>query len=162
VGGQKLPPEASRAILAFLQAASLVGRWVGAPLADEDPPAAVLHLRLGVGEQPVDFATALKRARALKAPLISDDRGRFGQGAVVTLVARHALVGRATAETALRLQTDPTTRLLPHAVPGIEVWIDLAAADAQGLKVPLPFIARADHLKRGAPLRRSPAKRAAR
>jgi len=150
IDAEKSGTKADRALSAFLEAAALLRLAAQPETRGVAPPAAVLHLRFGVGEQRLSFAAALARARALKAPLISDDRARFGQGAVVTLVAHHDLVGRATAETALRLRKDPTTRLLPRAVPGMEVWVDLAAADAQGLKVPLPFIARADKLRRGA------------
>ncbi len=110
---------------------------------------ALLHLRLGVGERVLPFDEALRLARELGVPLISDDRGRFGQGAVVTIVARHELVGRVTADVARRLRKSGGTIGAPRSVPGVEVWIDLRSADEQGLSVPLPLLARADRLKRG-------------
>lgn len=111
---------------------------------------ALLHLRLGLGERVLSFEEALRLARSLGVPLISDDRGRFGQGAVITLVARHALVGRLAADAARRMRLAPDKALAPRAVPGLEIWIDLKSADAQSLAVPLPLLARADRLKRGA------------
>ena len=117
--------------------------------------AALLHLRVGVGESLLPFSEALRLARELRVPLISDDRGRFGHGATVTLVGRHALMGRRVAAAARHLRAKPTVKLAPRRVAGIEVWVDLASADALGVNVPMALLARADKLKRGT---RRPAK----
>ncbi len=107
-----------------------------------------LHLRWGRGT-PAPYVDAVKRARSTGKILVSDDRGRFGQGAIVTLVPRHDLLGRAAAEVARKLRADPKAKLPPHAIKGFEVWVDLEAADEQGIALPLAFIAKADKLKRG-------------
>ncbi|MDA1195867.1 MAG: hypothetical protein O2894_11865, partial [Planctomycetota bacterium] len=97
------------------------------------------------------FEEALAEARRLGVPFISDDRVRFGQGAVIVLVARHDLLGRAAADEARTLREEPERAQRPRIVPGFEVWVDLAAAEALGVELPLPFLARVDRLKRGRP-----------
>jgi hypothetical protein len=116
---------------------------------DAGPARASLHLHLGLGYPLLPFERALEQARRAGIPLVSDDRGRFGQGAIVTLVPSQDLVGRAAAEAGRRLRADPAAKLAPHAITGIEVWVDLQSADEQGIQVPLPFLAAADKLKRG-------------
>ena len=123
-------------------------------------PDVVLHLRLHGTAPRVSFAAALALARKLHVPLVSDDRSRFGHGAVVTLVGRHDLVGKAAAEVARRLRQDPRLKIPPYGLPGIDVWVDLGAADDQGCVMPLPFLARADRLERGAKRRPAPRKAA--
>jgi hypothetical protein len=86
---------------------------------------------------------------------VTDDRARFGQGAAVVLLGRHHLGGKAAAECGRRLRAQPDVKIPPYGLPGLEFWVDLAAADAQGLELPLPFLARADRLKRGRPASRS-------
>jgi len=112
-------------------------------------PQVVLHLRFSDRGRLSGFREALAIARRLGVPLVSDERSRFGQGAAVTLVGRHDLVGKAAAECARRLRKDPELEIPPYGLPGVEVWVDLGAADAQGLEMPLPFLARADRLERG-------------
>ena len=121
-------------------------------VAPPPPPLdAVLHLRFDQAHAPiVPFEEALAFARSRGLPLITDDRARFGHGAVVVLVARHDLLGRAAADEARKLRADPSYSAKPRAVPGLEVWVDLEAADKQGIALPLPFLARADKLRRGA------------
>jgi hypothetical protein len=140
-----------------LREASLhFGKAAGLVLTEADAPAdAVLHLRLLGQACPLAFPAALALARRWKVPLLSDARGRFGQGATVTLVGRHDLLGKAAAEAGRRLRKDAYLKIPPFGLPGIDVWVDLAAADAQGLRVPLPFLARADRLERS---RSAPAK----
>ncbi|MDJ0520957.1 MAG: hypothetical protein QNJ90_02665 [Planctomycetota bacterium] len=139
------PPSAHEPVMAFGQAAKVLLKGAEKKAGVQ----ALLHLRLGVGERLLPFDEAVRLARELGVPLISDDRGRFGQGAVVTLVARHRLVGRLAADAARRLRAEPGKVPAPRAVPGVEVWIDLKSADAQGVAVPLPLLAGADRLKRG-------------
>lgn len=126
----------------------------GAP-ATAAPPglAALLHLRITPARPLAPFTAALAAARRWHVPLITDDRARFGHGAVVLLVARHETLGRVAADQARRLREDPSYAPAPRAVSGLEVWIDLQAADEQGVDLPLSFIARADKLK---PSRRLP------
>ncbi len=143
---KRFPRSGHEPVMRFAKAAGL--RLTGAEKANG--ASALLHLRLGVGETLLPFADALRLARELGVPLISDDRGRFGQGAVVTLVGRHALLGRRVAAAALRLRAKPATKLAPRGVAGVEVWIDLKSADATGVSVPMGLLARADKLKRGA------------
>lgn len=141
-------PEANeRRLRAFARAAGI--RWSAGGGAAKRAPDVVLHLRLHGGAQRTPFAQALSLARKLHVPLVSDDRSRFGHGAVVTLVGRHDLVGKAAAEVARRLRKDARVRIPPYGLPGIDVWVDLGAADAQGCVMPLPFLARADKLERG-------------
>lgn len=112
----------------------------------------ILHLRWG-RRDPGTYAKAVKRARDRKTALVSDDRGRFGRGAIVTLVPRHDLVGRAAAEAARQLRANPKAKLKPRAITGFEIWVDLEAADEQGIELPLAFLAKADKLRRGKPKR---------
>lgn len=138
---EALPPKEG-AWMRFRQAAKVF------PELESEPYDLVLHLRVGVGERLLPFEQALALARRHHVPLVTDDRGRFGQGAVVTLVPAHGLVGRAAAEAARQLRYDPTSRPAPRAIRAVEVWVDLNAADEQDLELPLPFIARADRLRR--------------
>lgn len=119
-------------------------------LADESSAVdVVLHLRLLRGAQPPEFEAARALALQRRAILVSDDRARFGQGAGVLLLPDDDMLGRQAAEQARRW------RALPQAVPptrgfaSLEVWVDLEALDRQGLALPLPFLARADRLRRG-------------
>lgn len=134
------PDEQTLASNQFLQALGVV------PAGGK--PHLVLHLESGLGGGHWPLARAVESARSRGVPLVSDDRASFGQGAVVTLVPTQALVGRAAAEAGRRLRYNPTTKLKPRAVPSVEVWIDLHAADQQGIQLPLPFVARADKLRR--------------
>ena len=112
-------------------------------------PLMLLH-RDPTGPAP-SFEEALKRARKEKRPLVSDNRAHFGLGAVVVLVARHDLLGKAAADEGRRLRHGEQPRKEPRAVPGFEIWVDLAAADAIGLELSLSFLARADRLRRPKP-----------
>ena len=145
-----LAPHAEKAVRVaqrqFGEAAGLT--WVEKAVSAERPDL-VLHLRLAGRPAAEPFAAALATARRLQVPLVCDDRGRFGQGAVVTLVGRHDLLGKAAAECGRRLRKDPRVRIPPYGLPGVAVWVDLGAADAQDLPVPLPFLARADRLEAG-------------
>lgn len=142
---KRFPRSGHQPVMRFAKGAGL--RLTGAEKGNG--ASALLHLRLGVGETLLPFADALRLARELGVPLISDDRGRFGQGAAVTLVGRHALMGRRVAAAARHLRTKPSAKLPPRGVAGIEVWIDLKSADAFGVKMPMALLARADRLKRG-------------
>lgn len=142
----------SKAVARFLKATGVAVAGAG------QKPQVVLHLRLPFPGGHASFADALALARKRRVPLVSDDRARFGQGAVVTLVGRHDLVGKAAAECGRRLRATPDVKIPPYGLPGVEVWVDLGAADAQGLEPPLPFLARADRLKRAPAGRRRPAR----
>lgn len=101
------------------------------------------------GAQPsVNFEDALRFSRAHKRPLISDNRAHFGLGAVVVIVPRHDLLGKAAADEGRKLRAGMKPRAEPRVIPGFEIWVDLAAADAIGLELPLSFLARADKLRR--------------
>ncbi|MFO0933384.1 MAG: hypothetical protein U1E39_11825 [Planctomycetota bacterium] len=116
------------------------------------PPDVILDLPLGAGETREPFAGLVARARSLRVPLLSMDRARFGEGAAVVVVPDAALLGRVTAEAARRASTaapgDEPVRLVVRTT---EVWVDLEAAAAEGLDPPLPFLARADRLRRARP-----------
>lgn len=124
-------------------------------LASEGPAAAdaILDWAPGVGETVDSFSSMAARSRTLRIPLLSGDRGRFSHGAAVVRVADAGLLGRVAAEAARRLKEgegrDVPLRL---AVRTTEVWVDLEAADAEGLVPPLPFLASADRLRRPLPI----------
>ena len=103
----------------------------------------------GVGETLEPFEATLAAARALRLPVLSADRARFGHGAAVVLVPDHALLGRVAAEAARRLADgEGADRPLRLVVRTTEVWVDLEAADEEGLKPPLAFLAAADRLRK--------------
>jgi hypothetical protein len=115
------------------------------------PADAILDWAPGLGETPVPFAESLDRARSWNLPLLSADRGAFGRGAAVILTVDQALLGRTAAEAARRLHAgEGVSAPLRLAMHTAEVWVDLEAADTQGLRPPLAFLAGADRLRRGA------------
>ncbi len=95
-----------------------------------------------------DLSEQLRQARALKMPVVSDDRAHFGLGPVIVIVPRHDLLGKAAADEGRKLRAGMKPRAEPRVIPGFEIWVDLAAADAIGLELPLSFLARADRLRR--------------
>jgi hypothetical protein len=110
---------------------------------------AILEWAPGRGETIEGFDAVVARARALRVPLLSADRGRFGRGAAVVLAPDAALLGRVAAEAARGLVAgEGRTSPLRRAVRATEVWVDLEAADAEGLSPPLPFLASASRLRR--------------
>ncbi len=145
--GKAASVDVSRGIVEITLSENIGG--TGKP--EPHPPyvSVVLHLRLDPSKPPASFAKALALAREHKVPLVSDNPAHFGQGAVVVLVPRHDLLGRAAADAARNLRADSTYAPKPRVVPGMEVWVDLAAAQALGVELPLPFLARADKLRRG-------------
>lgn len=114
-------------------------------------PWAALLIQVDPLESPPDFQNALRFSRTARVPLVSDNRAHFGLGAVVVIVPRHDLLGKAAADEGRKLRADPTYEPTTRVVPGFEVWVDLAAADAIGFDLPLAFLARADRIKRGRP-----------
>jgi len=132
----------------------------GVELADPAAPGrvdAVLDLGLepagGSGTRDAEaFARLRARAQALRAPIWTDDRTRFGHGAHVVLATDDDLVGRTLADLG-RLALADREAPLPavRAISSLEVWVDLEALDHSGIDVPLPFLARADRLRRGLP-----------
>lgn len=116
------------------------------------PPDVVLDAP-GGGEGSEPFSASLARATSLRVPVVSLDRGRFGQGAAVVVVPDAPLLGRVAAEAARRLVggegRDEPLRLSTRAT---ETWVDLEAAAAEGLDPPVPFLARADRLRRARPV----------
>ena len=114
---------------------------------------AVLHLRLD-GAPRAPFDLALAAARAGGAPLVSDDRGRFGDGAALVLVPDHDLIGRVTADVARRLAIGEDDARRERHVSAMRTWIDLEACDRQGLDVPWGLLASTDRLRRGRPSER--------
>jgi hypothetical protein len=77
--------------------------------------------------------------------LLSDDVGRWGKGAVAILSPDHFLLGRLAAEAGRRLLRGEDG---VHLVSGAtELYVDLDAADAAGVALPLPFVAAADRVR---------------
>src|SRR5262245_28802522 len=110
---------------------------------------AILDVAPGLGEVLEPFDAVVREAKTLRLPLLSGDRARFRAGAAVVLVPDHALLGRVAAEAGRRIvagEGDPVPLRL--AVRTTRVWVDLDAADAEGLKPPLTFLAGADLLRR--------------
>jgi len=143
----RVPPDVA-AVLARAEATTGV-RW---STDASVPPDVILDLPLDAGEVREPFAALLARARSLRVPLVSLDRGRFGEGAAVVVVPDAALVGRVVAEAARRVASaGPDDDPLRLVVRTTEVWVDLEAAAAEGLDPPLPFLARADRLRRARP-----------
>ena len=152
--GARLPwtresPEAARLRAAAAEASGLDLRLAGEGLVGAD---LVLDWTPGAGEEPMPFEAVLREARALRVPVVSTDRGRFGRGAAVVIVPDHALLGRVAADAARRLR-DGEGRVEPLrlAVRATEVWVDLEAAGQEGLDPPLPFLAAADRVRRALP-----------
>jgi hypothetical protein len=130
------------------KAAAVSGVDLVLPRDATTPPDAILDWTGLAPRPPLD--ALVERARSLRAPLLSDDRGRFGKGAAVVVVPDGALLGRVAADAARRLRAgEGAVEALRLTVRRTEVWVDLEAADAEGLKPPLPFLATADRLRRG-------------
>ena len=144
----KVPADVA-ALLARAEAATGV-RWSTDAAV---PPDVILDLPLGAGETREPFAAVLARARGLRVPLLSVDRARFGEGAAVVVVPDAALLGRVVAEASRRaVAAGPGDDPVRLVVRTTEVWVDLEAAAAEGLDPPLPFLARADRLRRARPV----------
>jgi hypothetical protein len=112
---------------------------------------AILDLSPGLGEVPEAWDAVLGEARARRIPLLSAERARFRAGAAVVLVPDHALLGRVAADAGRRLLAgEGATEPLRLAVRTTRRWVDLEAADAEGLRPPLTFLAGADLLRRAA------------
>ncbi len=113
---------------------------------------AVLHLRLDPRPR-APFDRALAAARAGGVPLYTDDRGRFGEGAAVVLLPDHDIIGRVAADLARRLAAgEPNTPTRRNVLGvGVRTWIDLAACDGQGLRIPWTLLASSDRLRKGRP-----------
>ncbi len=111
---------------------------------------AFLDVTPALGETVEPFDATLREARALRIPLLSGDRGRFRAGAAVVLVPDHALLGRVAAEAGRRLANgEGAESPLRLGIRAARTWVDLDAADAEGLKPPLSFLAAADFLQVG-------------
>lgn len=121
---------------------------------DESEADVLLHLRLGVGDQPAPLSDLLERARRRGILLLSDDLGHWRKGAVVLILPDHFLLGRVAAEAGRRLLLADEPRVERRTVGASEIRVDLRAARALGLDLPVPFLAGVDVL-RGAP-RRAP------
>lgn len=111
---------------------------------------AVLHLRLGIGEELLPLRDTIKAARTLGVAVVSDDPARFRLGIVPVVLTTHPeLVGRYAAEAARLLVRHPDETLSPRSVVVTRVLVDLKAADATNLSLPLGFLASAFELTRG-------------
>ena len=114
----------------------------------EDEPASLLHLRFGMGEEAAPLADLLDRARAQRRLLISDDVGHWRRGVPVLIVPDFDLLGRIAADAGRELlETPDPVRVLRRRVAVPELRVDLDAARALGLELPVPFIAGADVLR---------------
>ena len=142
-------PEASTWRKAAAAAAGIDLRLSGEGTTGAD---AFLDWSPGVGETVRPFEGVLREARALRIPLLSADRNRFGRGAAVVYVPDFALLGRIAADACRRLLVgEGADRALRIQVESTETRVDLEAADAEGLVPPLPFLASADRLRRAPP-----------
>ncbi len=142
-------PPAGAALERALEA---LGARVVAPDSKEPAPQALLHMRLGVGETLMDFPETLALARTRRIVLLSDDPARYRRGRVpVVLSADHELVGRHAAELARQLLQHPEKRPPVRRVTTSRVLVDLRAADAHRITLPLSFLAAAYSLRRGLP-----------
>lgn len=119
----------------------------GFRLAAEEPPAVLLHLRLGLGEEPAPLSALLDRARRDHLLLLSDDVGHWRKGVPVLVVPDHRLLGRIAADAARELLTLEEPRVIRRRVAVPEVRVDLYAAKDLGLDLPVPFLAGADVLR---------------
>ena len=121
-------------------------RFATGPPDDSDD--AILDAPVSLGERPQAFETALARAREAHLPLVSLDRGRFGKGASVVICPDGALLGRMAAEAARRLRDgEGADKAIRLSVRSVEVLVDLGAADAQGVHIPLACLASADRIR---------------
>ena len=142
-------PKATAPLKRALEA---LGATVVAPDATDPAPQALLHMRLGVGETLLPFSKTLELARRRRIVLLSDDPARYRRGRVpVVLSGDHELVGRHAAELARQLLRDPEARPPVRRVTTSRVLVDLRAADAHRIKLPLSFLAGAYSLRRGLP-----------
>jgi hypothetical protein len=134
------------------RALDALGARVVAPEATDPAPQALLHVRLGVGETLMPFPKTLALARERRIVLVSDDPARYRRGRVpVVLSGDHDLVGRHAAELARQLLQHPETRPPVRRVTTSRVLVDLRAADAHQITLPLAFLAGAYSLRRGLP-----------
>lgn len=120
----------------------------------DTPPVvdAILDLPAHLGETAEDFEATRREAHALRLPLLSADPGKFPKGAAVALVPDCALLGRVAAEAGRRLAGgEGAGQPLKVVVRATRTLVDLDAADAEGLKPPLPFLAAADLLRKVSP-----------
>lgn len=138
----------SEAATAWRRAVATVGVDTRLAEGGAGPADLLLDAPLSLGEATIPFARTLERARALSLPVLSLDRGRFGKGAALVVASDAALVGRVAADAARRLRDgEGADRALRLTVRSVEVLLDLDAADAQGLSIPLPFVASADRVR---------------
>jgi ABC-type uncharacterized transport system substrate-binding protein len=108
----------------------------------------ILHVAPGLGEVAEPFEAVLREAKTLQVPLLSGERGHFRAGGAVVVLPDHALLGRVAAEAARRLLAEEPAEPLRLVVRTTRVWVDLDAADEEGLRPPLTFLAAADLLRR--------------
>jgi len=118
----------------------------GFRLATDEPPAVLLHLRVGLGERPAPLAELLEEARRGHLLLLSDDVGQWRKGVPVLVVPDHRLLGRIAADAARELLSLEEPRVIRRRVAVPEVRVDLYAAQHLGLDLPVPFLAGADIL----------------
>jgi hypothetical protein len=111
---------------------------------DATRPDAVLHLRLGA-MRPIG-ATSPSDGPPSAGCWVSDDVLHYGTGAAFVLCSDHERLGRAAAEVGRRLWRREPVRE-PIVVRGVQVLVDLAACEAQGVNPPLTFLAGVDGLK---------------
>ena len=107
-----------------------------------------LHLRLGMGEAPAPLSELLARAKAERRLLISDDVGHWRRGVPILVVPDYELLGRIAADAGRVLLEEPEPpRVVRRRVSVPQVRVDLYAARALGLDLPVPFLAGADVLR---------------
>ncbi len=112
-------------------------------------PDLLLHLRLGAGEKPASFASLVARARRDQVPLVSDDVAHWQRGAAIVVLPDLRLLGRVAANVG-RMVLAPAEHPPARSTVNVsEVRVDIRAARAEGLVVPLECLAWADRLRRG-------------
>lgn len=123
---------------------------------DEDADL-LLHVRLGVGEEPAPIDDLVARAKAHQIPLISDDPAHWRGKASILVIPNYKLLGRIAAEAGRQLYREEESleadapRRAVHQEAGLtEVWVDLDAAREQGLlDLSVPWLAGVDRLRGG-------------
>lgn len=107
-----------------------------------------LHLRLGAGEVPPTLPSLRAEMAADHLPLLSDDIAHWRRGAAILLLPDHRLLGRVAANEGRRLLGGGSgAEVRRRLVSAPLVHVDLGAAEASGLALPVPFLAGVDDLR---------------
>jgi hypothetical protein len=108
----------------------------------------ILHLGLGLGEEPAPIDELVARAKKHRIPLISDDLAHWPHKASILVIPNHNLLGRLAAEEG-RILYDGESAQEPEDAGLTEVWVDLDAWYASDLQPSVRWLASVDRLRRG-------------